>query len=136
MRHLLLLLVLCPWSAQAQDGPQGIAFVQAPEQASGVATGPTPETAFARARAQCVAGGAASEDCLRTTWCFPAGWSVDIFAQHREGLHWHEVSCGLPSRRVAEVVAQALCDPTERPYLIECQLVQIYDPEGTPHLSE
>ena len=136
MRPLVLLIMLCPLPVLAQDGPRGIAFVQAPEQGSGVAMGATPDAAFALAEAQCVASGARAEDCLRTTWCFPAGWTVDIFAQHREGPHWHEVTCGLPSRAVAEVVAHALCDPAERPYLIECLPVQIYDPEGTPLLPD
>ncbi len=136
MRHLLLTaLLIAPLPALAQDGPRGIAFVQAPEQSSGMATGRNAAEAFAAATAQCVAGGALAEDCLQTNWCFPAGWSVDVFAQHREGLHWHEVICGLPSREVGEQVAHALCDPAARPFLIECQLVQVYDPDGSPMMS-
>ncbi|WP_334193053.1 hypothetical protein [Pararhodobacter sp.] len=130
-----LLVALLPLPALAQDGPRGIAFVQAPEQSSGVALGRTPDEAFAAATAQCVEGGALAEDCLRTNWCYPAGFSIDIFAQHREGPHWHEVICGLPSREAGEQVAHALCDTAARPYLIECALVQVYDPDGTALLS-
>lgn len=133
---ILPALLLLPLPALAQEGPRGIAFVQAPEQSAGQATGLTPQAAFAEATAHCVAGGALAQDCLPTTWCFPAGWSVDIFAQHQEGLHWHETHCGLPSREVAEQVAHALCDKGARPYLIECDLVQVYDPDGTPLLSD
>lgn len=132
MRSLLLTALLLPLPALAQNGPSGIAFVQAPEQSWGVAMGDSPAEAFAAATAMCVEGGALAEDCLQTNWCFPAGFSIDVFAQHREGNHWHEVICGLPARDVAEQVAHALCDPAARPWLIECQLVQVYDRDGTP----
>ncbi|MEO1701882.1 MAG: hypothetical protein AAFR71_07490 [Pseudomonadota bacterium] len=124
---MFLLTVTC---AQAQDGPVGIAFVQAPEQGSGVATGPNPIVAFERARAQCMESGAAESDCLRTNWCYPANWSIDIFAQHREGIHWHEIVCGLHSESAARATAEAICNMEEREFLIECSLVQLYDPTG------
>ena len=134
MRHLTLLAALaCPLPAFAQ--PMGIAFVQAPEMSSGMATGATSEDAFAAATAQCVEGGAMAEDCLRTNWCLPAGYSIDVFAQHQEGLHWHETLCGLPSEETAREVAEVLCNRSARPYLIECMLVQLYDPDGTALLE-
>jgi hypothetical protein len=116
--------------AAAQNGPGGIAFVQAPEQGGGVCIGATMDEAFGCAVAQCMEGGAADEDCIRTNWCEPAGWSVDIFAQHQEGPHWHEVVCGLGSENIAKSVGEAMCDREERDYLIECSVVQIYDPSG------
>lgn len=122
--------------ALAQEGPQGIAFVQAPEMASGVAMAATPEAGFAAATAQCVAGGALAEDCLPTNWCLPAGWSVDLFVMHQEGLHWHEVHCGLPSYEAAEQLAAALCAPEARDWVSECMPVQFYDPDGTALLSD
>ena len=134
MRPALVALIACtlPLHALAQEGPMGIAFVQAPEQSWGVAMGATPGDAFRTATEMCVTGGAEARDCLQTNWCFPAGWSIDIFAQHQEGLHWHEVQCGLPERALAEAVAAQLCDRAARPWLIECALVQVYDPQGTP----
>ncbi|MCL4675937.1 MAG: hypothetical protein KJZ59_07940, partial [Pararhodobacter sp.] len=103
MRRLILALsVSAPFLAAAQAGASGIAFVQAPEQASGVAMGSTAQEAFARATAICVEAGAHAEDCLQTNWCYPAGWSVDLFVQHQEGNHWHEVVCGLPSQALAQ----------------------------------
>ena len=128
--HILVIAALTAFPAAAQDGPKGIAFVQAPEQGSGVCTGATPEEGFACAVAQCMETGARDEDCIRTNWCQPAGWSVDIFVQHQEGLHWHEVICGLPSEQIAQSAAEAACDPAERDYVIECSVVQMYDPEG------
>ena len=123
-------LMASPLPALAQEGPVGIAIVQAPEQATGIATGPNMETAFDDAIAQCVDGGALAEDCLRTNWCAPAGWTVDVFVQHQEGVHWHEFVCGLPSRAAAQAAALHVCDPFERDYLIECTAVQLYDPSG------
>lgn len=125
-------LAACP--AAAQDGPKGIAFVQAPEQGGGVCMGATPEDGFACAVAECAAGGAADEDCIRTNWCQPAGWSVDIFLQHSEGPHWHEVICGLPTEAIAKAAALHVCDRSERDYLIECSVVQVYDPQGEEQL--
>ncbi|WP_210326138.1 hypothetical protein [Oricola nitratireducens] len=122
-------LALCG-PALAQDGPKGIAFVQAPEQGGGVCTGATPEEGFACAVKQCMENGAADADCVRTNWCQPAGWSVDIFVQHQEGPHWHEVICGMPSEAIAKAAASHLCDMNERDYLIACTVVQVYDPEG------
>ena len=136
MRHLALLVaaaLILPFGASAQE--RGIAFVQAPEQSSGMAIGATPEEAFAAATAQCVEGGAYPEDCLRTNWCLPSGYSIDVFAQHQEGLHWHETLCGLPSEETAREVAEVLCNRSARPYLSECMLVQLYDPDGAPLLE-
>lgn len=36
----------------------------------------------------------------------------------------------MPSEAIAKAAALHVCDPTERDYLIECSVVQIYDPEG------
>lgn len=131
-RFLLIAALALPLPALAQEGPLGIAFVQAPEQSSGLATGATPGEALKAATEICVAGGAEARDCLTTNWCQPAGWSIDLFVQHQEGLHWHEVHCGLPERSLAETVAAVLCDRAARPWLIECALAQVYDPQGTP----
>ena len=130
LQFLVIAAALFAATAEAQDGPKGIAFVQAPEQGGGVCTGLTPEDGFACAVAECTAGGAADEDCIRTNWCQPAGWSVDIFMQHTEGPHWHEVICGMPSEAIARAAALHLCDTNERDYLIACTVVQVYDPEG------
>ena len=117
------------WTPAAQA--EGIAFVQAPEQGGGVATGATPEEAFDKAVAQCTESGALAEDCFKTNWCEPAGYSVDVFVQHAEGPHWHEIVCGLADEQLARAVGETLCDREVRDYLIECAVVQLYDPDGT-----
>jgi hypothetical protein len=119
--------------ANAQDGP-GIAFVQAPEQSSGVCVGDSLDQAFACATSQCVAGGAEAQDCLKTNWCSPAGGSIDFFVQHQEGIHWHEVHCGMPTRASAEAAVAGICNRADRDYIIECALVQVYDEQGNPQL--
>ncbi len=114
---------------------QSIAFAQAPEQSSGVGTGPDIGTAIRAARAECVAGGAYAEDCLITAACDNAGWSLDVFAQHREGLHWHELFCGFSDEAVARAVGETVCNPAHRPDLIECAVVQIWDRDGNPQME-
>jgi hypothetical protein len=129
MRLIALSLAAClPGLATAQ--PTGIAFVQAPEQSSGAATGTTPTEAFTTATAICTEGGALAEDCLPIAWCFPAGWSIEVFAQNTEGFHWRAPVCGLPSEAVARAVAEQLCDATLRPDLMDCALVAVTDPDG------
>jgi hypothetical protein len=120
--------VLSP--AAAQDGPVGIAFVEAPEQSGGVCTGGNLDRAFACARQKCVDGGAEARDCLRVAWCYPAGWSVDVFMQHREGPHWHSYSCGWGTREAAVRAAALTCDKINNPDLIECTPVRIWNPDG------
>ena len=131
---LAISLIAFSLQSHAQSGQVGIAFVEAPEQGGGVAIAATPEVAFANATAQCMQSGALEEDCIKTNWCMPAGWSVDVFVQHQEGPHWHEVVCGLPSKDAAMATAQHMCDPQERDYLIGCFAVQLYDSEGKPQM--
>jgi len=118
--------------AMAQ-GPVGIAFAQAPEASAGVCTGGSPEAALNCARARCVAGGEGllPSDCLRVKWCFPAGWSGDVFLQVADGPHWHEYLCGWDSRAAVEAAAAISCDRSRRDTLVECALVGLWDPDGT-----
>ncbi|MEM1038273.1 MAG: hypothetical protein AAGI12_02240 [Pseudomonadota bacterium] len=114
----------------AAEERKGIAFVQAPEQSSGMCTATTAEEGFACATKKCTDGGALAGDCIKTTWCQPSGWSVDVFLQHNEGVHWHEISCGWATKSAAMRAAQIICDPKERQYVVDCTLVALYDPNG------
>jgi hypothetical protein len=130
MRPILLAFALTlPSAALAQL--MGIAFVEAPEQGSGLAMAALPEEAFEQATQACMETGALAEDCYAVTWCFPAGWSIDLFQQHREGPHWHAFHCGLPDRETALAVAATICEAGLKGYLIECAPVRLIDPEGT-----
>lgn len=132
---MALALLCAPGPAPAHaEGMLGIAFVQAPEAGGGVATGTTPDVAIAAAIAQCTHT-AEAEDCIVTNWCQPAGWSIDLFVMHQEGPHWHEVVCGLPSRELAESVAELLCDLSGREWLMLCELVQLYDDTGAAQMD-
>ena len=123
---------LCLGAAAQASGPTGIAFVYAPEMGSGVCTGNTPEKAFACAREKCIREGGIVQTCKRVAWCFPARWSVDLFLQQEDGLHWHEFTCGLDSRETAAKVAAAQCDRETRPYLRACTATRFFDPDGKP----
>jgi hypothetical protein len=122
--------------AAAQDWAGAIAFAQAAEQSGGVATADTVEEAIAAALAECVAGGARDEDCYISAACEPAGWSVDIFLQHQEGPHWHEMICGIAEEATIKAMAAAVCDREARPYLIECAVVQVRDPGGVSQMED
>lgn len=126
----LFCTVLMSSSATAQDGPIGIAFAEAPEQSSGVCTGQNTDKTLACARTKCVEGGALAEDCLRVKWCYPAGWSADLFVQHKEGIHWHEYLCGWESKEAVMAAAAVACDRQFRPYIIECSTVRFWDNQG------
>ena len=131
---LTLLLALAIVGSAAAERI-GIAFVQAPEQGQGVCTGNTPDKAFACAVKRCVKSGADAQDCLRTNWCFPSGWSADVFLLHNEGVHWHEVTCGWTSQNAALEAAKITCNRMERDFIVDCTVVQIYDPDGKPQLK-
>jgi len=129
LRLLLALLLIGSTPARAQ-GPLGIAYVAAPEAASGTCTGANPDEAFACARRACAKGGVQPGQCLRVAWCFPAGWSTDVFMQDNNGLHGHEFSCGWPSRELAEAAAALRCDKSKRERVAFCEVVRVLGPDG------
>jgi hypothetical protein len=123
-------------ATDAAEGPVGIAYVAAPEQSSGVCVAGNADKAFACARAKCTAGGALARDCLRIAWCFPSGWSTDVFLQNQDGFHWHEFSCGWHSKEMALRAARLRCDRSLSPQLLECMTVGVYDPDGKSETPE
>ena len=122
--------------ARASEGPVGIAYVEAPEQSSGVCVAGNTDKAFSCAKARCAEGGTLARDCLRIAWCFPAGWSTDVFLQNQDGFHWHEFSCGWDSKEMALRAAQLRCDRGLSPQLLECMTVAVYDPDGKTETPE
>ena len=124
-------LVMSFLISNAEAARKGIAFSQAPEQSTGVCTGSNSVNTLNCARAKCAAGGARASDCLRQTWCYPGGWSADIFMQVSEGPHFHEFICGMRTRAAAEAVVKIKCDKAIAPNLIECAAVRFFDESGT-----
>jgi hypothetical protein len=115
----------------AQDDRGGIAFAYAAEQGSGHCVAGTPEKAMACARQKCVeSGNALPQDCARVAWCFPAGWSVSIGVQHKEGIHWAEFSCGWPNREAAIAAGKVRCDHQDKAMIQNCHVGVVYDPTG------
>lgn len=129
MRVLLSLLLASMVSAAgAQDGPAGIAVVQAPEAGLGVCNATNMEDGIDCARTECIEqSGLTENECVVDLWCQPALWSADIFMQHTEGPHWHQVICGWQDRENLDAAIALRCDSD---YLIECSAVRIWDPEG------
>ena len=125
-----ILTTLLPTLVASQDGPQGVAFVEAPEQSSGMCFGANPDKAFACARKKCMQNGTLRSDCLRVKWCYPAGWSADLFLQHKEGQHWHEYLCGWQSREDLEAAAKIMCEGSLKEDLIECAVVGMWNDDG------
>jgi hypothetical protein len=132
MKMLLLLLIGLAWPLTASA--TGIAIVQAPEQSFGICAGENAAKAFACAKKQCAAGGAAQEDCLEMAYC-DYGWTVDVFMQSKEGNHWHEYHCGWKTRAEAEAAGKLACNKKRMKELTECTAVQIYDPEAKPQIE-
>lgn len=118
-------------AAPADAARKGIAFAQAPEQSVGVCSGTNAVNTLNCARAKCAAGGAPASQCLRQTWCYPGGWSADIFEQIADGPHFHEFVCGMQTRAAAEAAVAVKCDKTIQPNLIECKAVRFFDEAGT-----
>lgn len=117
--------------AAAQEGPVGIAIAAAPEMGSGVCFADNLDRAFACAKEECaaaVSGGA--QDCYRVRWCYPAGWSADLFVQNQEGFHSHDYMCGWNDREALEAAIAIKCDKERYPYLMECDAVQMWDNFG------
>jgi hypothetical protein len=129
-----LLLAMPTTMATAQDGLRGIAFVEAVEQSSGMCFADNLDKAFACAKEKC-SERASPKDCLRVKWCYPALWSADLFVQHKDGPHWHELLCGWNTREDLQSAIDIACKGSRRDQLIECDAVQIWDGKGTTYLK-
>lgn len=116
--------------AAAQDGPLGVAFVEAPEQGSGMCFSQNADRGFECARQQCMESGAEARDCLRVKWCFPAGWSADVFVQHKEGPHWHVYLCGWQAEADLDAAIEIVCQGSAAKYLMECAMAGKWDANG------
>jgi hypothetical protein len=132
-RHgrILLAVALATWPlAASAEGRGAVGFSQAPEMSSGVCFAASIRKALDCARKKCIKGGGTAQDCLETTACFPAGWSIDIFAQSKDGPHWHETFCGFDSKETSILASRSVCSAKRRQDLMECSLVMIYNEDG------
>jgi hypothetical protein len=133
MRLLAAALTLV-WSlifpALAQDGPLGIAYVQAPEMGGGVCFGVDARQTIDCAQQICVRDtGLEAADCIIEGWCSPMRWTADIFVQHSEGPHWHAIQCGWSSEAKMYEAVALFC--TED-YFLECSVTRVWNPQGEP----
>ena len=130
--HRLLFIFFALWSFAAApvlaDDPVGIAFVQAPERSSATCFSDNHVKAFNCAKKKCAKNdGVSPRDCLRQAWCYPSRWSADLFLQHKEGPHWHEVLCGWESRDDLLAAARLRCEGSARTWLAECTIVESWE---------
>lgn len=114
--------------AFAQSGLTGIAITQAPEAGGGMCYGEDAADTIACAQADCVTQTELEiKDCFVTNWCAPAGWTLDVFIQSKDGPHWHEFSCGWPTREQAELSAKIIC---QAEHILGCMPVVVWSPAG------
>lgn len=112
----------------------GIAVSQAPEAGLGVCFGPLAEDAISCAVNECMKqSGLGEADCAPNLWCYPHGWVADIFMQHNEGPHWHKFICDQQDQASLEAAARLEC---AKDYLMECQVVRIWDRDGQQIVGE
>ncbi|MBO6725269.1 MAG: hypothetical protein JJ911_06370 [Rhizobiaceae bacterium] len=134
LRHATLALVFVISSALTalaqETGPIGIAITEAPEMGGGVCFADNMDKAFACAREQCASEAGADADCYRVRWCYPAGWSADLFVQNQDGFHSHDYVCGWTDRESLEAAIALKCDRERYPYLMECMAVRMWDNDG------
>ncbi|MBO6901949.1 MAG: hypothetical protein JJ864_11445 [Rhizobiaceae bacterium] len=134
LRHTVLILVFASFAALAaraqEAGPIGIAIAEAPEMGGGVCFADNLDKAFACAREQCASEAGADAGCYRVRWCYPAGWSADLFVQNQDGFHFHDYLCGWTDREALEAAIALKCDRERYPYLMECMAVRMWDKDG------
>ena len=127
----ILLTLIATASSALAAGPQGIAIAEAPEAGSGVCHAGSPDSGFACARQKCVSeSGLEPSDCLRVLWCFPAGWTADLFLQNADGFHFHRYLCGSASRKEMVSLAKAVCTDPEKSDYLECSFARAWDADG------
>jgi hypothetical protein len=112
---------------------KGMAVSQAPEAGLGICIGPDAAATMQCAQEACMTESSLGElDCAVNLWCYPHAFVADIFMQHREGIHWHEILCGQNDREILDRLIATTCD---RDYLIECGAVRIWDHDGNEVLG-
>lgn len=117
---LAAVMMVAPATAQ-----QGIGFAQAEEGTWHCRAG-DPVTALDCARDLCTEGGF-GQDCYRTAWCYPAGWS-GVLTIWLEDFHTSQPICGAPSREALLAMMKAFCEGSE--YAQSCDAYAIIDPDG------
>lgn len=118
--------VLLPPPAAAQDGPQGIAIAQAPEEGFQVCHGGNADATLACARQKCRDAG--WNTCYRVRWCFPAGWAGAMTYLANREITQTTFLCGAPSGAALVRMLAAQC-ASEEAYS-ECRLAVAWSPTG------
>ncbi|MDH3740353.1 MAG: hypothetical protein OER56_02040 [Hyphomicrobiales bacterium] len=115
-------MMLWPAGAQAVDG---IGFAQA-EEGTWYCRGDNPVATLNCAREKCRAE-SGGQECLRTKWCFPAGWS-GLMTVNLSDFHTTEIVCGAPSEPAVRAALKSFCAGNE--FAVSCSISLLIDPEG------
>ena len=122
---LLLAALAIPHTAAAQDGPVGIGFAQA-EEGTWWCRGDNTAATLDCARAACIAE-AGGQQCYRTAWCYPAGWS-GLMTVWLSEFHTTQIICGAPSPEALERALEGFC--VGNVYAASCDVFLTIDPDG------
>ena len=131
--RLILVLGFCLFAASvaAQSGPLGIGFAQA-EEGTWLCRDAEPEEGLACAREQC-SEQAPGQDCVRSTWCFPAGWS-GLMTMWSGDFHTTKIICGAPDEAALMGALASFCSGEKS--ATHCDLFNVIDPEGNERAIE
>lgn len=122
----LAALAFAAGPAAAQDGPEGIAIAQAPEQGFFVCHGGNADATLACARRKCREAGA--DPCYRVRWCFPAGWAGAMSYLANREVTQTAFLCGAPSGEALVRMLASQC--ASIPGYSECRLAVAWSPTG------
>ena len=111
--------------------PQGIAFVNSPEQAHTSCFSGNMDKAFKCARKKCQKAG--GDECLRVRWCYPAMWSGVMSINLSIGFHFPAELCGMPSKKALLATFEVMCRNWEN--ASDCYVGSIFSPQGEKETS-
>ncbi len=125
-------LILFLLTSPALAGQQGVAFVTAPEQAHTHCFADNADNAFKCAREKCHKAG--GQECLRTRWCYPAGWSGIMSINLSIGFHFPTELCGMPNREALVAAFETMCRNWENAN--QCNVGLIFSPDGKEETAD
>lgn len=124
--HTMIGLFPLLLASAALADQQGVAFVTAPEQAHTHCFADNADKAFECARKKCRKDG--GQECLRTRWCYPAGWSGVMSINLSIGFHFPTELCGMPNRKSLIAAFETMCRNWEN--ADQCNVGLIFSPDG------
>jgi len=123
---LLVVALLWPLAAAAQDDGTGVAITHVPDGGFWACHGDNADTTLACSRRKCREGD--GEPCYRVRWCFPAGWSGAMTYLENREVTRTTFLCGAPNGTALVRMLAAQCAAMEG--ATECRLAVAWNPRG------